>query len=432
MRRRAVPLLTAVGLVLGASSVALAHAMLVSAEPESGAHLAAAPSRVRLVFSEALEISLAEVSITDDSGHTVKLKPAGDPHDVHALIAPVQGLVPGSYRVTWHVVSADGHPVEGSYVFTLGAAAAPPPPQEAESSVPAAWGPTVAGAPIVPALARGAAIAALMSFAGLLLFVAWPDGVPAAPVPRIAKALSLATVLLLIVNIAAWAINAVPDHRLSADSLAAALGTAVGRVELWRASLALLAAWAIWVARRARLAFVFAAAAVAVSGASGHSAAIAPLWNVPARSIHLLAASAWIGGLIWLASRVRDHTAQFVRSAARVSTVALLAVLLIAVTGIVQTLLILPSPLDVFRSAYGAVVLAKVAGLLVLIAFGAQNRFRIMPALGTDGMAGARLQTSVRRELIIMTAVVLLGGLLAFVPPPGSPSNTPTSTGQEP
>ncbi|MFI5231642.1 MAG: copper resistance protein CopC [Gemmatimonadales bacterium] len=435
MRRRLAPLLAAAALVLGVRAVAEAHAMLVSAEPAAGAHLASAPSRVRLVFSEALELSLAELSLTDDSGRTVRLKATGDPRDVHALIAPVASIAPGSYRVTWRVVSADGHPVEGSYVFTIGAAAAAPPPAQDLGASRAAWGPTVAGAPIAPALSRGIAIGALMSLAGLLLFVAWPgnaSGASAGRADRLARNLALATVAVLVLNIVTWAINAVPEHRLTSESLAAALATVVGRVELWRTGLALLAAWALWVARRSRLALVFAAAAVAVSGAGGHSAAIHPLWNVPAKSIHLLAASAWIGGLLWLLSSPREDGATFVRAAARISTVALCAVLMVALSGVVQTLLILPSPLDVVRSAYGAVVLAKVAGLLMLVAFGAQNRFRIMPAMARDAAAGAQLQASVRREMAVMAAVVLLAGLLAFVPPPGGPPASSPTTAQEP
>ena len=100
MRRRLAALfVAAAGLLLGVRAVALAHAMLVSAEPAAGSHLASSPPRVRLVFSEALEVSLAELSLTGDDGHAVRLAASGDPHDVHALIAPVSALAAGSYRV---------------------------------------------------------------------------------------------------------------------------------------------------------------------------------------------------------------------------------------------------------------------------------------------------------------------------------------------
>jgi len=40
-----------------------------------------------------------------------------------------------------------------------------------------------------------------------------------------------------------------------------------------------------------------------------------------------------------------------------------------------------------------------------------------MPLLGDDG-APALLQRSIRREIVVMIAVILLGGFLAYVPVP--------------
>ena len=33
--------------------------------------------------------------------------------------APMPPLAPGTYRVTWHAVSADTHRMEGAYTFTV-------------------------------------------------------------------------------------------------------------------------------------------------------------------------------------------------------------------------------------------------------------------------------------------------------------------------
>ena len=69
----------------------------------------------------------------------------------------------------------------------------------------------------------------------------------------------------------------------------------------------------------------------------------------------------------------------------------------------------------------------------MLVAFGAYNRYRLLPALsvGSDPTAArAALRTTVRREVGVMTLVILLGGLLSYVSPPAhadvrSPSSTP-------
>jgi len=433
-------------MLLGTWTLAWAHATLVSAEPAKGAQLTASPPRVRLVFSEPLEPSLAHVTLVGAGGASTKLPVAGDPHDVHAIVAPLAPLASGAYRVVWHVVSADGHPVDGSYTFTLEGAtpaaaesavvAPPPPPAVADTT--STWGPTVADAPVVPAALRGVSVGALMALGGLLGFLAWAgDSAEPRGAARLAGTLALLTPVLLALYLAAWLVNASPDHRLTSDWITSALGSGVGRVELWRLGLAVLVPWALLLARRRGLAAVIALGALAVGGAAGHSAAIDPTWAIPAKAVHLVAAGAWLGGLLWLLAagrgvEARGAEAPFARQAARVSSVALGAVLLVVVTGVAQTLLFLPSPLDLVRSAYGAVTIAKIVGLLGLVAFGAYHRYRVLPRLPADATAAGRLASSLRGEVALFAVVVLLGGLLAFVPPPARPASTPTTASDAP
>src|SRR5690349_4638088 len=108
---------------------------------------------------------------------------------------------------------------------------------------------------------------------------------------------------------------------------------------------------------------------------------------------------------------------RFAREALRVSTVALWASLLVAASGVAMAVVFLTSPLDLVDSAYGAVLMAKGLGLLALMVFGAYHRFRVMPALARQAATPAHMAASVRRELATMVVVILLGGLLAYVPP---------------
>ena len=429
-----------------------AHATLISSEPAANSRLTASPSRIRLVFSEPVEGHLARVTLVPASGQPLRLRADADPRDVNAVIAVIDSIAPGGYRVSWRVVSADGHPVDGTFTFTLadsalgttgGPPAPAPPAVEPEPDTQPAmeddvWGPSLYGAPVIPAVFRGAGLGALMALAGLLFFRARAEPAIQAGDARVRRVLMTAAVagpLLLTAHVVTWLINTSPDHTLDMAWMSAALGTSIGRIELWRTGLALLALWAWWIARRIRVAIVFSAAALAVSGATGHSAAMQPLLSVPAKSIHLLASGVWVGGLLCLVVRpANDTLSAFADDAMRVSTAALVAVIAIALSGVVQTLTFLPSVADVFTSPYGWLALAKTAGLLALVAFGAYHRQRVMP-----GVSGAHpaphtvvLRTSVRRELVIMSIVILLGGLLAYVPPPGegdmsTPASEPTS-----
>ena len=422
------------------------HATLVSSEPAANSHLASPPTRVRLVYSEPIEGKLAKVTIVPATAAPIVLRAGADPRDVHAVIAPVDALGPGSYKVEWRVVSADGHPVDGTFSFTVGdttvsAPAAPlTPPQPAQPAPreePEVWGPAAFGAPIIPAMLRGAGLGALMAATGLLLFMAGAKPNAAqrgdARVRSATTAFAIAAPVLLGVHLVTWLINTSPDLKFDPAWAASALTTTVGQIELWRVGLTILALWAWWLARRTRLALAFAAGAVVVSGAVGHPAAIAPAWAVPAKAIHLLASAIWLGGLLWLLIRpAGDDLLLLVEDANRVSSRALWAVIAIAFTGVVQTRLFLDSWSGLVTSAYGLLVLAKTAGLLVLVAFGAYNRQRVMPRLTTAASMTevATLRSSVVGEVVVIAIVVLLGGLLAYVPPPseteGGMSSTPS------
>ena len=430
-------------LLLFAASAALTspssakHATLVSSEPAANSRLASSPTRIRLVYSEPVEGKLAKVSLLPSPGTPIVLRAGADPRDVHAVIAPVDSLAPGTYKVEWRVVSADGHPVDGTFTFAVGDTtlgtqpAAPAQPQPSPSTPlpseePEAWGPAAFGAPIIPAVLRGTGVGALMAAAGLLLFLAGakPDAAQLTDtrVRRVITTFLLAAVVLLAAHVVAWLINTSPDLRWDTGWAASALGTTVGQIELARVGLTILALWAWWLARRTRLALAFGMLAVVVSGAVGHSAAIDPLWGVPAKAIHLVASAVWVGGLFWLVIRpTGDNIVLFGADAERVSSRALIAVIAVAFTGVVQTRLFLASWSGLVTSAYGLLVLAKAAGLAALVAFGAYHRQRLMPQVVATltAVTGARvLRASVVREVIVIAIVILLGGLLAYVPPP--------------
>lgn len=105
---------------LSASPNALAHAILVKANPEREAVVAAAPEEVLLVFNDAVGEEFLALAVIDESGKRV------DKHDAHLefsdrshLRASVEKLAPGRYIVRYRVLSADGHVVSGKYSFQL-------------------------------------------------------------------------------------------------------------------------------------------------------------------------------------------------------------------------------------------------------------------------------------------------------------------------
>ena len=99
---------------------ALAHSMLVKAEPPRRAVLAKTPAQVRLWFNEELEGEYASLIVLDAEKHPVtEIKPRLAPDDPKSIVLPLPELTPGKYLVKFRVLSVDGHVVESSFDFTV-------------------------------------------------------------------------------------------------------------------------------------------------------------------------------------------------------------------------------------------------------------------------------------------------------------------------
>ena len=109
--------------VLGLFSpgAAFAHAMLVKALPAVGGQVTASPSEIRITFSEAIELRFSGIEVKTASGSAVATGAASvDPKDRATLVVPLPApLAPGSYKVSWHVVSVDTHKTTGSFSFEV-------------------------------------------------------------------------------------------------------------------------------------------------------------------------------------------------------------------------------------------------------------------------------------------------------------------------
>jgi methionine-rich copper-binding protein CopC len=99
---------------------ALAHAELLETDPSSGERLSQPPEQVWLRFNEPIEAEFTPVKVLDSQGNRVDRDNARvDPDDRRVLIADLEELPEGSYTVEWRVISADTHPLNGTYGFTV-------------------------------------------------------------------------------------------------------------------------------------------------------------------------------------------------------------------------------------------------------------------------------------------------------------------------
>lgn len=453
MRRVLGLLVVTACLVLVPATAASAHAELLGTTPPSGAHLDRPPAEVTLRFSEPVKPVPDAVRLLAASGRSVGNGPARAVSSVVSLPVPAD-LPDGIYVVSWRVVSADSHPVAGSFSFSVGAA--PP------ATSPPATSVTPSDGSVATAywFFRGLGYAALALLTGGLVFIllCWRTGWSSARARRLVEIGWLGSV------VAAVAVLLLQGPYVSGGSLGslfdpgllrATVDTAYGQLVLVRLGLLALAAGSLlW-----RPAAVAALALPLTWAGAGHARAGSDLVAAfVADTAHLLAMAAWLGGLTMLFYCVLPARRGVpAREAAavlpRFSRLAMAAIGVLIATGLFQAWRELRDTDLADGSSYTRLLVFKVAAFGLLLCLGAGSRALVQyryvrPAAVVSGAArvsplGSRLtraraarkqrhaeqqrelaalgllRKSVRLELAISAAVLGLTAALVSTSPAG-------------
>lgn len=107
----------ALGLVCFAAPAA-AHDQLLSSIPADAETLTEAPSDLTLTFNADIAAIGSEALVVAPDGSDVV---AGDVVAQGPIVTVplASDLSAGTYQVTWRVTSSDGHPIDGTFGFTL-------------------------------------------------------------------------------------------------------------------------------------------------------------------------------------------------------------------------------------------------------------------------------------------------------------------------
>ena len=118
MLKRTAAIVATMGLL--SASPAFAHAALKVSAPASGATVAA-PHDLSLTFSEKVRLTAVKLTAAgkDVSGVTVDRAAPAAP----TFTVPLPHLAPAKYEVRWTALGDDGHPVNGTFTFTVSNAA---------------------------------------------------------------------------------------------------------------------------------------------------------------------------------------------------------------------------------------------------------------------------------------------------------------------
>ena len=456
-------------LLLAVPTEAAAHGRLKGSSPQANAHLSAAPTEVRLTFTERAEMALTTVRLLGPQGGVILLEPlvVADSAGL-SVMAPIAGaLGEGVHTVEWQTAGRDGHPVRGTFQFVIapgasGIAVAGAASAGAAASHEVTAAPMVHHDPVTQPQGAGFGVespgyvairwigfVSLVLLIGAVAFrvlvlarVSGQGATHLASMEQRAAMLGLvATGGLAIALVLRLAAQSYAMHGASSWLTPATLWQLLRQTRwgwgwLLQATGAATALVGFWSARRTpdhltrrgwALAAVGAVVAAVASALSGHAVAVPRLAAVAVASdaIHVLAASSWLGTLAVLliaglgATWTQPAASRGAVVAALVnsfSPVALTSAAVVAATGAFAAWLHVGTLTGLWTSRYGIVLLIKLGVLAGVALTGFYNWRRVQPRLGSD-TATQSLQRSARVEVAIALVVLLVTAVLVATPP---------------
>jgi putative copper resistance protein D len=157
-----------------------------------------------------------------------------------------------------------------------------------------------------------------------------------------------------------------------------------------------------------------------ISHAAASGGGIASLGAI-SDAAHLLTAGFWLGGLVVLALFLQQHRANpaALPGALRLFSIwGTAAVAVLVITGLINTISILPPSEMSLRNSYFDLLLVKVGLASLMVGLAALNRWHFAPALQTGGTeAMQHLEASVGSEILLGFTIVAIVGLLGFMAP---------------
>lgn len=452
--RAVVCLLAAFALATWCAPSAAAHTKLDSSTPAAGSTSDTPVEEVTLRFTLPVT-TLGDGIVLDGPAGGVRADVTTAEDGLVMVATPAEPLTAGDYTVSWTAAAQDGHPLEGSFGFTVAGAesgsGSPSPGPSTDKDTDdggshdthdmgdmhggmdhdaAGMGGTAGDvAQVVMRLGAAAALwgglvaAGALLFAGLVLRDEDREDVPV--VLRAARWAGLLILGGLAVHVSAGSVH-LAHGDLGAAVSPSSIASSLSGTTRWALGLQAVGAVAIAVGARRTLPGSWAAVLGSVLvGAghvlSGHSNTAEPRWLVLTADVtHLAAAAAWVGGVVATAivlhrRRREGRAPDAALIGARLSVVAAVSLALVGAAGVVLAVEIVDRPAQLWESTWGLLLLAKVAVVVVVGAIGTYSHFRVVPQLTARRFrarsarkAGELLRRGTGRETALMVVIVLI------------------------
>lgn len=421
MIRRALAVVALAALTLPFTSPAAgAHSLLRASTPSDGEVLDAPPGEVVLEFTETPELQLhTQIRVLDEHGEDVETGALEQGDGPEVLRVTLPHLHDGVYTVSWRALSrVDGHVTAGSFAFGVGAdpldvvvgmehkedAAHLYQHRPTFLSVAGRWG-FFWGLTLL----MGAALSSLFVFRRPIRWAGWLTGV----------GWGLATAGLVAMFVAELGeLEASAGALLASERGSVLIARAVPLVLAGAVAIpAISGSRRLWPALMGGL----VAVGMLVHSYAGHAGAPGT-WQwaaVGAQWIHILAVGVWVGGLAWLITGLLGEPLERCGPAARrFSALAGVALVGVAVTGVVRAWQEIGSLGALFDTGFGLTAIGKTALFAGMLGLGAYNRYRMVPSRQSAPPKPRTFRRTISGELLLAAGVFGLSGIMAGLAPP--------------
>ncbi|MFJ5623366.1 copper resistance CopC/CopD family protein [Peribacillus loiseleuriae] len=393
-----------------------AHALLEKATPAPDSHLKSSPKEIVLMFNERLEKELYSIKVFNEDGDMVSKSKTEIGKEQKYIKQALPPLPNGNYAISYSVLSADGHPVKGSYVISIGEGTVLR--SDMNQLVLHKEGSESVLYSIYNSVVRALYYIVLLLATGWIIW----GTLKKVDNPEIRTSYRqwaiYLQIMLLTTTIGMGFMQFIDllDSWTPSEIWSVLTGTTIGIS--WFLSMLLSLSGFVLLLRFNWLDRLWVFMILAVKSMNGHAMAFdPPIRTISIDIIHLLGAAIWAGGLFYILvfwNKQREHVRRFLPM---FSQIALISILVLFVTGIASTLIFLPQVHYLFYTTWGIMLLIKVVLVLFVIVIGVILRYAMKKA--QEDAIGKLLKI----DFSLMIIILIIVGIFTHLSP--LPQNKP-------
>lgn len=416
MLKKIVLLLSISFFALGAPLTVSAHAVLLDASPKEGSQLKKMPDKVSLTFNERLGEGVFNLQVRNDKGKLITTKKATMNRSHKTISLDVPPSKKGIYTVSYSVISADSHPLQGTYVFSIGEKI-----DQAITNDTSNQGENGKHSSLYNigfSLGQTFYYLSLLWLVGFVLwkwYVPYQTGHQKQKYNTNVKYLQIGYMIFLLISIGVQGTGLLKDSSLS-QIQTFVVHSPTGWS--WMTCILLVCVGFLFLLKNKWFDFMWAGLLLVATTLNGHAiASDVPIYTMILDFIHLVTASLWAAGLVYLFMIWRKEREQALAFLPIFSRIAFVSLMLLILSGVLYTLKLLPDITALFKTTWGLLLLAKIFMVMLVAGIGILIREHLRK---NDSPSFAKFLIS---DINFMLIIVLIVGTITHLNP--VPHNDP-------